>query len=238
MNQPPDLTHFYAIHRQMRIDTRRLAAAIETATPADRVGRLVPLVRWAEGFAHELDEHHFVEDQYFFPELRERIPVAGEILDALDVDHRTVDEILGRWNDDVRALTDVRTPFADARENALDLVVGLRDLLQRHLDIEDDDILPLYTRHYSAAEFDVVYQQAVKNGKKRGLAFVVPWNVLCLEPGPRRDLLEVAPLPLKAVWWATRRRYQRLEAGAFADIRIDVADLRPIPDRSISHRPT
>ena len=118
----------------------------------------------------------------------------------------------------------------------MDMAITLRDLLQRHLDIEDDDILPLYTRHYTAAEYDVVYQRAVKNGKKTGLSFVIPWNVLCLDPEPRRELIAMAPLPLKLIWWATRRRFERLEAAAFDGVNVDLHDLRPIPPRPIATR--
>jgi hemerythrin-like domain-containing protein len=228
MNSTPDLTHFYAIHRKMRIDTRLFARAIETATVDDRRGRLRPLARWARGFAHELDEHHFVEDEFFFPELCERIPSAATILGELDADHRVVDDILGRWARVTRALTTSDVPFPGAKEEALDLAVTLRDLLQRHLDIEDHDILPLYTRHYSAADFDVVYQRAVKNGKKAGLSFVVPWNVLCLEPESRQELIDPAPIPLKVIWRLTRGRFERLETAAFCGVHVDLDDLAAV----------
>jgi len=230
MNETPDLTHFFAIHRKMRIDTRRYARAIETAVAADRDrgGRLEPLARWAKGFAHELDEHHFVEDTYFFPELRERIPSAGAALDELDADHRVVDDILSRWSTVAARLADRTAPFAAAQEEAAELATGLRDLLQRHLEIEDRDILPLYWRHYSAADFDALHQQAVNGGKKKGLSFVVPWNVYSLDQEHQQTLVRTAPLPLKVVWWATRGRFARLEAAAFTGIDVDVSDLDPV----------
>jgi hypothetical protein len=231
MQNTPDLTHFFAIHRKMRIDTRRFARAVETATSDDRGGRLVPLRRWAKGFAFELDEHHFVEDTYFFPELRARIPSAQTFLDELDADHRVVDGILSRWTRVVGGLADRSVPFVSAKEEALAMAVTLRDLLHRHLDVEDRDILPLYWRHYSREEFDAVYQQAVNGGKKKGLSFVVPWNVECLEPADRATLIGRAPLPLKAVWWTTRGRFRRLETSAFAGIEVDVSDLATIPGR-------
>lgn len=225
METTPDLTHFFAIHRQMRIDTRRYAQAVETASVADRGGRLAPLARWAEGFGHELDEHHFVEDRFFFPELRQHVPSVGAVLDELDADHRIVDDILGRWTAVATRLADTRVAFEAAKDEAVTLAVGLRDLLQRHLDVEDNDVLPLYWRHYSVEEFGAVYGQAVKNGKKKGLGFVVPWNVYCLEPDARQALVDMAPLPLKAIWWATRARFRRLEAAAFAGVDVDLDDL-------------
>lgn len=225
MEPTPDLTHFFAIHRKMRIDTRRYVRALETATDADRSGRLRPLSRWAAGFLHELSEHHFVEDEYFFPDMQERVPSSAPILDGLAADHRLVDELLARWPVVARRLVDPNVPFDTARAEALAVGVELRDLLERHLEIEDRDILPLYWRHYSAADYAAVYERAVKNGKKKGLAFVVPWNVACLEGDARRALLDAAPLPLKMVWWVTRGRFARLERAAFDRITVDTSDL-------------
>ena len=45
-------------------------------------------------------------------------------------------------------------------------------------------MLPLFWRHYTAAEYDVVFQQAVKKGKKAGLWFVAPFTVDCYPEGP------------------------------------------------------
>lgn len=225
MEPTPDITHFFAIHRKMRIDARRHVRALETATASDRAGRLVPLARWARGFAHELAEHHFVEDEHFFPDMRARVPSAAPILDGLDADHRLVDHLLGRWPIVARQLVDAKVSFAPALDEALEVATQLRDLLETHLEIEDRDILPLYWRHYSAEAYNEIYERAVKNGKKAGLGFVVPWNVACLDDEHRDALLATAPLPLKMVWWATRGRFARLERDAFAGVDIDISDL-------------
>jgi hemerythrin-like domain-containing protein len=231
MTNAPDLSHFFAIHRKMRIDTRQYARAVETATVEDRRGRLEPLARWAKGFAFELDEHHYVEDHFFFPELRERIPSVGLVLDDLDADHRVVEDLLGRWTAVATRLADPRAPFGPAKEEAVEVAIGMRDLLQGHLDVEDHDVLPLYWRHYSAADYDAVYQQAVKNGKKKGLSFVVPWNVSCLEPEAQQVLVGMAPLPLKVFWLATKGRFVRLESAAFDTVDVDLSDIEPVPAR-------
>ena len=57
---------------------------------------------------------------------------------------------------------------------------------EEHHHVEDQDVLPLYWRHSTAEEYDVVFQQAVKKGQKSGLGFVVRWNVDNVE-GTERD---------------------------------------------------
>ncbi|MEO8696614.1 MAG: hemerythrin domain-containing protein [Acidimicrobiales bacterium] len=214
----PNLSFFFAIHRKMRSDTARYVRAVATATESDRQGRLSPLARWSKGFVHELEEHHFVEDTYFFPDLRNRVPVAGPILDRIVADHRALDELLGRWPAISARLTSAATPFMEAKQEAHAHAVAMHELLLDHLDVEDNDILPLFWRHYSAAEYDTVYERAVKNGKKRGLGFVIPWNVDCVDGDERAALMAVAPLPLKLLWYGTRRRYARLVADAFGAV--------------------
>ena len=76
-------------------------------------------------------------------------------------------------------------------------------------------MLPLYWRHYSAEEYDVVFQQAVKNGKKSGLGFVDPWNVDCLQGDERAEFVAAAPLALRLVHRMARPRYDRLITSAF-----------------------
>ena len=140
---------FYAIHRKMRIDTRRYVIAVETATEADRSGRLVPLAKWAAGFGRELHLHHTVEDDHFFPALVERSPEAGEVLAGLEHDHEVVAGILKQWGPAARDLADPTVDFETAQAEVLALAVQLRDLLAEHLDIEDAQIVPRFDEAFT-----------------------------------------------------------------------------------------
>ena len=221
METTPDISFFFAVHRHMRADLHRYAGAVTAAAEADRSGRLRALARWAKGFTHELEEHHYVEDTFFFPDLRVKVPAVAGVLDHLEADHRTLDGLLERWPSVAAGLADPTVPFARAQADAVELAEALRDLLLTHLDVEDNDVLPLYWRHYTAEEYDVVFQQAVKKGKKTGLGFVVPWNVDCLEGAEREAFVAAAPLPLRLVHRIVRPRYDRLVADAFGADRVD-----------------
>ena len=98
---------------------------------------------------------------------------------------------------------------------AQDEEIPFLDRLLVHLDVEDNDVLPLYWRHYTAEEYDAVFQKAVKKGKKTGLAFVVPWNVDCLEGAARDAFVAAAPPALRLVHRLVRPRYERLLTAAF-----------------------
>lgn len=215
MDQQPDLSFYFAIHRAQRVAIDRYRHAVATLDEGDRTTRGRALRRWATGFALELEEHHFVEDRFFFPSLRARVASAGATIDALEGDHRRLDEILGRWPGAARALADPAVPFATARRDASALATELVELLAVHLDIEDQDVLPLFWRHYSVAEYDAVVLQAVKGGKKAGLWFVAPFTVDCYPEGPARDaFLASVPGILRLLHRLVRPRYDRLVLAA------------------------
>ncbi|MET0911362.1 MAG: hemerythrin domain-containing protein [Ilumatobacteraceae bacterium] len=221
MEPTPDLRFYLSIHAKLRADIGRYARAVELATEDERA-RHRALRRWAEGFVGELIEHHHAEDEHLFPDLRSRVPAAAAVLDRLDGDHRHLDELLARWADAARGLTGRGRPFDAVRRELVEVSIALHDHLDEHLSVEDADVLPLFVRHYSAAEFDAVQGAAVRDARKQGMTFYVPWIVDAVHGDVRERLLAEAPLPMRILWWATRGRHARLVATAFADVPVTV----------------
>jgi hypothetical protein len=216
MDTQPDLSFYFAIHREQLAAIDRYATALTTLTETERSSRGGALARWARGFSLELDEHHYVEDRFFFPSLRARVASAADILERLDAQHRHLDELLSRWRPVSRALADPNEPFAAARDAAVTVADELKTFLTDHLLIEDQDVLPLFWRHYTAAEYDAVVHEAVKKGKKAGMWFIAPFTVDCYPVGPARDaFLSAVPAILRLLHRLVRPRYDRLLATAF-----------------------
>jgi hemerythrin-like domain-containing protein len=230
MEPTPDLTFYLALHAKMRLDTTRYVAAVEATTEHDH-RRRDALARWAHGFVDELLEHHQAEDTFLFPDLARRVPAARSTLDRLDADHRILDDLLERWQAAAAQVADRQTNFTESRAALLATSVDLRDHLATHLSVEDADIIPLFVRHYSVAEYEAVQGAAVQAARRQGVTFYVPWIVDALEGEARAKLLTEAPLPLKLVWYATRRRHARLVATVFAGVPddVDAAISRPVP---------
>jgi hemerythrin-like domain-containing protein len=215
MDNTPDLTFYFAIHQAQRDALDRYVQAVSTLRADERAARGKALARWAKGFTAELDEHHHVEDAFFFPSLLRRVPSVDATIARLADDHGHLDELLARWPAVAAAIADQRAPFADAQRDAVAFATDLRDFLTVHLAVEDEDILPLFWRHYSADEYDTVLEQAVKHGKKRGMWFVAPFSVDCYPEGPERDaFMAAAPAALRLLHRLVRPRYDRLVAAA------------------------
>jgi iron-sulfur cluster repair protein YtfE (RIC family) len=218
----PDLTHYFAVHAQMRHDCRRIVDALQMAVPSDRGGRLVPLTRWIIGFGHELHVHHTVEDEIFFPDLARTVPSAARTLESLGDDHDVVSGILDAWTAAAHRLSDSSHAFEPARREMLALATELRDLLAEHLDIEDETILPLFLEHYTEETWTALNKRAITVLPKTGLTFSIPWNVEALRPEDRAALVDEAPIPLRIIYRLYGGRFRRLTAAAFAGVRSPV----------------
>jgi len=217
MEPTADLRFYLQIHARLRADSARYVAAVERAVETDRTRRSA-LRRWAEGFVDELLEHHHAEDDHLFPDLAARVPASRMVLARLDADHRLLDDVLERWVAAARDISRQDRPFAASREELLATSIELRDHLAEHLGIEDADIIPLFIRHYSAAEYGALQARAAADARKQGIAFYVPWIVDALEGDVREQVLSEAPLAMRLLWRATRRRHAKLVAATFAGV--------------------
>jgi hemerythrin-like domain-containing protein len=234
MENQPDLSFYFAVHQAQRDALGRYRDAVSTLTEGERVNRGKALTRWARGFVKELEEHHYVEDAFFFPSLRSKVASAEATLDRLDADHRHLDDLLGRWPAIARALADPTVPFLVARAEAAAFAEELHDFVDGHLTIEDEDVLPLFWRHYTAAEYDAVTEEAIKKGKKAGMWFVAPFCVDCYAEGPDRDaFLASVPGILRLIHRLVRPSYDRLVAEAFGPVRVGT---NPAPTHGSSPR--
>jgi hemerythrin-like domain-containing protein len=190
---------------------RASAAELATATgePADPA-RTKALQRWYRGFAGEIRCHHHIEDELLFPALAARVATYGEHAARLEGDHAELDEVL----DDLEAALDRGDLGA-----AAPLAIALRDHLDEHLGYEDDEIAPLFARHFTAVEFDELNSRAVRMTPPRQLLFTAPWLLAGVDQEEQARILASVPKALHLLWFATRRRYARLAERALGTAR-------------------
>lgn len=217
MHQLPDLTLYRLIHRGMRTGTARVADALSTMRSPDP-DRAARLAQWFEGFLGEFHLHHTVEDTIFFPALGQHVAGFDRAVARIDVEHEQLDHSLTALDEAMAALA-VANPagWAIARSVAHDLAEVATHDVAAHLDFEDDEILPLFVRHMTKEEYDVLGDAALKQGKLRSLLFTVPFVMSQATDAERTKILEEAPLPLRLVHRTSRGRYARLERDVFGD---------------------
>lgn len=214
MTEQPDLTIYRLIHKGMRADTGRLAAAVRTLTEADRDRRMPALLRWYAGFFRDFELHHAAEDDIFFPALAERVPLFADQLARIDAEHHTLLAAPQAVREALGALAKPDVAWASIRADAVDAVATADVELTLHLDHEDADVLPLFVQHMSKIEYEEIGERALKHNAPKDLLFSVPWVMSQAEGEERSRVYREAPLPMKVIWLATRGRYARLAEKA------------------------
>jgi hemerythrin-like domain-containing protein len=197
-----DLDSYLRVHRALRTSAARFASAVERDDPSGRA----PLRRWYAGFADEIRCHHHIEDVLLFPALAERVATYDQYRERLESDHAELDELLP-------GLT-AELDEGGSHVRAVRLSRKLSDHLHEHLDHEDDEIVPLFARHFTSEEFEVLNQRAIKMTPPRQLLFTAPWMMAEISAAERVDVLRSAPKAVHLLWFATRRRYARLARRA------------------------
>ena len=213
MSEAPDLTFWFQLHDAMRTSGDRLAAALRSLPPGDR-RRAEALADWFGGFDAELHHHHMVEDDIFFPALAARVPT---YLDGsgpeVDADHERLDALLASLGAALRRLAS-DGEWEVTRGEACADAAELAALLHRHLDLEDQDVLPLYCRHFTKAEYEGMHAEATKTLGIRQACFTLPWIMANLDDATRAEVLATAPVAMRLIWRLARRGYARREAAA------------------------
>jgi hemerythrin-like domain-containing protein len=138
-------------HMMFRDLMARMTRESEAMLNGDRdaAGFAQGVARYGGAFVNNLHGHHQIEDQHYFPLLRQRDPRIAHGFDLLDADHHALDGILHRFVDRANAaITAVNGPDM-GRETAafLDELTGLERLINRHLLDEEDLIVPVILKH-------------------------------------------------------------------------------------------
>lgn len=213
----PDLSTYRAIHLALRGGADAMADVAATVQPGNRP-RIDALRRYWAGYSAELHKHHTTEDDIFFPALVERVPVAAALIERTDVEHHELDAVTARCHAAVSALVaGVRTP---------DLGRAFGDLaaiMRRHLDFEDEDLIPLFERHFTAEDHEALEKRAMEALGIRGAAFTVPFVMHFADPADRERLLAGAPVAFRVLYRLTRRGHARLATTLGAGVRPAVA---------------
>ncbi|GLY75218.1 hemerythrin domain-containing protein [Actinoallomurus iriomotensis] len=201
MTDQIDFTMMYVTHDAFRRDLARLEAAVadgRAATPQVRAG-------W-DNFTAQLHVHHTVEDEWLWPRLTELVkdrPGALALLADMEAEHARLDPLLEGLG---RALA----------ANAADLaqrVETLAAVLDRHLEHEEDEALPLIQEVMTPADWKEFGRAMARRQGVKGAAAYVPWITDGIPRADRRRFLSHLPAPVRAVnrlAWTPRYRRRRL----------------------------
>jgi hemerythrin-like domain-containing protein len=209
-----DARMFLLLHHALRSDLDRLVAALD-AIPDDDRRRARGLARWYRKLARQIHGHHRAEDEVFFPRLATRSEelVAGAGREMAD-DHRYLAALTARVADRLQRLARNGEAWSEARGAARADAAALASLAHDHFAHEERVVVPLFARHFSAAEYETLRREADRVHPPSELCFALPWFFDHLETAEREVILAETSVPLRLLAAVLRPRYRQLVRAA------------------------
>lgn len=215
---PVDVKMMYVMHHAFRRDLVMFAEA-SAATPADDRDTWSALaLRWAV-FSEILHHHHSGEDAGLWPWLtRAADDEEQATLEAMEAEHAQIDPILTACAEAFEKVTTTHDPALAA--HLAERLAAARDSLLAHMAHEETEAMALVQRYMTQQDWQEVVEQNFDKGMDpRLLLRAVPWIAHELPRDVIDVLLAEAGLPMKLVWIATRRRFEKLDDRATRYVR-------------------
>ena len=208
--QPIDVRDMAIVHRTFRKASQE-AARLVRAAPAPSPARVTFLADHIDFGIMMLHVHHEGEDELLYPKLIERVPDQAPMTEQVDHEHQTIKTAL----DEVSAAcaTWRQQPSAETGETLAAALDHVHEVVQPHLDDEEQKIVPLAAVTLTQQEWDAMAKHGVAAMPRnmRGVAFG-----MMLEPLDQADrtyMMKHLPAPVRLLYpLLIDRPYQKYAA--------------------------
>jgi hemerythrin-like domain-containing protein len=193
------------IHAAVRRDLDRLHTALGSVTDGDRA-RAADLERAYAHLRLELTHHHEGEDTHIWPMLA-KVGVGQELLGSMQEEHHAMAEALAETSAAMKAYA--ATGSAADATAAQASVVRTRDVVERHLTHEENELEPQLQPHLETPEWKAVEKKLSRQPPGVAGNFFA-WLTDGLSEPHRAFLRSTVPTPVVFVLSRTfGRKYQK-----------------------------
>ena len=203
----PDVHEMVVIHRVFRREFAAIPGLVRRVRDGDaaRAGTVAAHLGLILAGLHM---HNTGEDAVLWPLLLERATPQVALVETMERQHERVDAYAGQvaplaaaWSAD---------PSAIRGEQLARLVEQFAEALVEHLDLEEREILPLVSRHLTAAEWDSLGEHGKDAMSSRQLPLMFGAILEDADPGERERMLAHLPGPIRVVMRTIgARQYRR-----------------------------
>jgi hemerythrin-like domain-containing protein len=209
-SQPIDVRDMAIVHAAFRRAYQESAELVRAApTPsAERVTFLADHIDFGLALLHV---HHEGEDELLYPKLIERVPDQAPMTEEVEHEHQLIKTALDAASAACAAWR--AHPSAEAGEALAASLDELNKTAQRHLDDEEQKVVPLAAVTVTQEEWDALGKHAVAQipRNKRNIAFG-----MMLEPlsdADRTHMMSVLPAPVRMLYpWLIERPWKKYAA--------------------------
>ena len=210
-DQRPDVHEMVVVHRAFRREFAAVAALVR-CTPAGDTRRAKVVADHLRLCAAGLGMHHTGEDVVLWPLLLERAAPSTGLVETMQAQHHGIDG-------HVEAVIAAAAPGgAPAGEHLATLCERFTAALLEHLDLEEREILPLASRHVTAAEWNRMGQHGKDTMTASQLPIMFGLVLQDADAEERARMLGNLPLPVRLLLrtvgaWQFTRYVHRLRAS-------------------------
>ena len=189
-----DMTMNRVIHAAVRRDLDRLEAALRVLVDGDSE-RVAGLGRAWENLHQELVHHHEQEDELIWPAL-ERLGLDSALLAEMESEHGEMRTALEETGEHMTRLG--RTATSQDARSAADSIVRTRQVVERHLTHEEQELEPQVRPHMESPEWKAVEKKLRSGGPGRAGRFFA-WLMDGASPQDAAYLRSTVPPPVLAL---------------------------------------
>lgn len=202
-----DVRDMYVVHRVFRREFTLLPRLVREVTHGD-TARARVLAQHLRLVLAGLHLHHTGEDELLWPLLLERAAPSADLIHTMQAQHARVEEysdrlepLIGEWES---------TALAVRAEQLARLVDEFWAALLEHLELEEREILPLASRHVTAAEWELLAQHGNDEVRRDQLPLLFGSLLEETTEEERAMMLGKQPLPIRLLLkWVLLRQYRR-----------------------------
>ena len=183
------------IHRLFRQAYEEAAQLVRAAGPAPPPGRVTFLADHIDLALAGLHNHHEDEDTLLYPKLIERAPEQAQMTEQVEHEHQLITTALNAAS--AACATWRARPSAETGEALAAALDHLNEIVQPHLDDEEQKVVPLAAVTLTQQEWDAMGKSGARRipRKKRAIAFGMMLDAL--DDEERAYMLKTVPAPMR-----------------------------------------
>jgi hypothetical protein len=196
-SQPIDVRDMAIVHRLFR-QAYDEAARLVRAAPAPSPGRVTFLADHIDLVLGGLHSHHQDEDELLYPKLIERAPEQAPMTEQVEHEHQTIATALDAASAACTAWR--QRPSAETGEALAAALDHLNEVVQPHLDDEEQKVVPLAAVTLTQPEWDAMGKRGMSSIPRNKRAIAAGMMLEPLDAADRAYMMKHVPAPLRMLF--------------------------------------
>jgi hypothetical protein len=196
-SQPIDVRDMAIVHRLFR-QAYDEAAGLVRAAPAPSPGRVTFLADHIDLVLGGLHSHHQDEDELLYPKLIERAPEQAPMTEQVEHEHQIIATALDAASAACTAWR--QRPSAETGEALAAALDHLNEVVQPHLDDEEQKVVPLAAVTLTQQEWDAMGKRGMSSIPRNKRAIAAGMMLEPLDAADRAYMMKHVPAPLRMLF--------------------------------------